>query len=172
MAQQHTRREAEDRALAARKSMWLTHHWPGEYDRCAIVREHHVCRRCPVFYPISLAVACASLAGLPPWPARLDVWFIWLLCIPATLDFLAEKLLGVAYSSQHQVVVTTLVAVAIGSGLAEEIDDRWSWLFWGPVLVFGGIWFAAALFRAQRTTFEQALAGSREYGDFADLPEG
>ena len=171
MAQQRTRREAEDQARAARKNLWLTHHWPGEYERCAVVGRRHVCRRCLVLYPIALAVAIASLGGLPPWPERLDVWFIWLLCVPATLDFLAEKLLTVPYSPRRQVVVTALVAVAFGRGLAHEIDDRWSGLFWGPVLVFGGIWFAAALFRAQRTTFEQALEASLEHGDFADQPD-
>ena len=58
---------------------------------------------------------------------------------------MAEKLPGTPYSARRQIVVTALVALAIGRGLAYEIDDRWSWNFWGPVLVFGSTWFAAAV---------------------------
>ena len=68
-------------------------------------------------------------------------------------------------------MVTALVALAFGRGLAIEIDDRWSWAFWGPVLVFCSIWFAAALHRAQRTMFEQALEASLADGDLAPAPD-
>lgn len=171
IAEQNARRAEEDRAARERRRLWLTHHWASEYDRCAVVGGRHVCRRCLTLYPIAIAVLIASLAGLPPWPERLDVWFIWLLCIPATADFLAEKLLGVAYSPRRQIAVTALVAVALGRGLAHEVDDRWSWLFWGPVLVFGGLWFVAAVVHAQRAMFQDALERSRASGDLAEPQE-
>ncbi len=167
IAEQQQRRAAEEDAARARRGLWLSHHWPGEHHRCAVIGGRPVCRRCLVLYPIAIGVAIASLAGLAPWPARLDVWLIWLLCIPATLEFLAEKLRGVAYSPRRQVVVTAIVALALGRGLAHEIEDRWSWLFWGPVLVYGSIWFAAAVIEVQRRMFRQALAASRESGDMA-----
>ncbi len=167
IAEQQARREAEEDAARARRRLWLAHHWPGEYERCAVIGGRHVCRRCLVLYPIAIAVMIASLAGLAPWPERFDVWFIWLLCVPATVEFLAEKLRGSAYSPARQVVVTALVAVALGRGLAHEIDDRWSWLFWGPVLVYGAIWFAAAVIETQRRVFQEALEASRRSGDMA-----
>ena len=74
-------REAEHRAS---RSIWLAHHWPDEYDRCVVLGGRHVCRRCLVLYPLALAVAIASLAGMPPWPEALDLWLIWGLCIPAS----------------------------------------------------------------------------------------
>lgn len=177
IAEQQERRVQEERDARAKRNLWFTHHWPDEYERCAVVGGRHVCRRCLVLYPIAIAVMIASLAGLPPWPERLDAWFIWLLCIPATLDFLAEKVLDARYDPRRQVAVTALVAVALGRGLAHEIDDRWSWLFWGPVLVFGGIWFVAAVMKAQRTMFADALErslaqrGAEASGDDLDGPE-
>ena len=168
IAEQQARRVEEDDAARAKRSLWLSHHWPDEYERCAVVGGRHVCRRCLVLYPIALVVMALSLAGFAPWPEAYDVGFIWLLCVPATLDFMAEKLLGVDYSARRQIVVTALVALAFGRGLAHEIDDRWSWYFWGPVLAFCSTWFAAALYRAQRTMFEQALEASRLDGDFAE----
>jgi len=167
MAEQRERRSVEELAKRARRRLWLTHHWHNEYDRCTIIHGRHVCRRCLVLYPLGLAVAVAALAGLQPWPQGADPWFIWMLCIPATLDFLAEKLFDVGYSAKRQVVVTALVAVGFGRGLAYEIDDRWSWLFWGPVLVYGGVWFAAAVYRVQQNMMQAALESSIESGDMA-----
>ncbi|MGI9624769.1 MAG: hypothetical protein ACR2PK_18205 [Acidimicrobiales bacterium] len=171
IAEQQARRSQEADAAKERRRLWLSHHWADQYERCAIIGTQHVCRRCLTLYPLAIAVLVASLAGLQPWPATFDAWFIWLLCIPATLDFLAEKLANTPYSARRQVVVTAMVALALGRGLAYEIDNRWSWYFWGPVLVFGSIWFAAAMFQVQRSMFEKALATSIESGDFSGVDD-
>lgn len=170
-AKQSERRAAEAADRRARRGLWLTHHWPDEYDRCAVVGGRHVCRRCLTLYPIAIAVAIAGLAGFAPWPESIDVWMIWLLCIPATIEFLAEKLLDVLYNPRRQIAVTALVGLALGRGLSYEIDDRWSWEFWGPVLVFCTIWFVAAAVKAQRHYFSNALEHSIEYGPSVDAPE-
>lgn len=50
--------------------LWLSHHWPGEYDRCAMVARRHICRRC---HPPgrSQRHRCARRGqGLHPVPAR------------------------------------------------------------------------------------------------------
>ena len=163
-AVQKIRRDAEARERQSRRALWLSHHWQDEYDRCAVIAGHHVCRRCLVLYPVAIAVLIASYAGVTPWPESLDRWFIWLLCIPATFDFLAEKLAGVPYNAWRQTIVTALVALALGRGLRYEIDDRWSWNFWGPVLVFGTIWFVAAVYLAQQSMMQKALNVSSEFG--------
>jgi hypothetical protein len=167
IAEQQQRRAVDDDAHQKRRAMWRTHHWPEEYDRCTIVRGRHVCRRCLTLYPIAIAVMVLSVVGVPPWPERLDVWFVWGLCIPATVDFVSEKLADVPYSPRRQIVATALVGVALGRGLAHEIDDRWTWTFWGPVLVFGSVWFLAAVARARNTMFEQALEASLESGELS-----
>ena len=91
-----------------------------------------------------------------------------MLCVPATVEFLAEKLAGVAYDARRQTIVTLAVAVALGRGLALELDGRWSPTFWGPVIVFGTIWFLAAASAARRSLFEAALEASRRDAERAD----
>jgi hypothetical protein len=165
IAEQKARRSQEDEAGKARRNIWRMHHWANEHERCAVVAGRHVCRRCLTLYPIAIAIMVAALAGVHPWPERLDVWFIWLLCIPATAEFVAEKLFHVAYSGRRQIAVTALVG--LGRGLAYEVDDQWTWYFWGPVLVFGPMWFLAAVTRARNTMFEDALTASLESGEMS-----
>ena len=85
------------------------------------------------------------MAGAPPWPEALDLWLIWGLCIPATLEFMAEQLHIIEHSARRQTIATLMLAPAFGRGMAHELDDSWSWEFWGPVLVFCTVWFIAAL---------------------------
>ncbi|KAG1648206.1 hypothetical protein GQR58_030040 [Nymphon striatum] len=121
----------------AKKRLWLSHNWPGEYERCAVVGGRHVCRRCSTLYPVALLVTVASFLGFAPWPASMDLFFIFALCVPATAEFLAEKILGWAYNSRRQVAVTFLLAPALGRGFWYEIQDRWTLEFWGPALATG-----------------------------------
>ncbi len=140
-------RESEHRAA---KGLWLSHHWPDEHDRCVVVRGRPVCRRCLTLYPVALLVAGLSLAGLAPWPERLDLWFIWGLCVPATIEFVAEQVGLIGYSARRQIVATLMLAPALGRGFAHELDQSWSWEFWGPVLVFCSVWFVATLLGRSR----------------------
>jgi len=135
----------------SRESMWRTHHHRDQYDRCVVIRGRHVCRRCITLYPTSLTVAALSLAGVVLWPVQYDLWLIWGLCLPGTVDFALEQAGVVRYSARRQVWVTVLVALALGRGFAYELDSRWSWEFWGPVLVFGATWFAAAVIGSRRS---------------------
>lgn len=163
-AEQRAREAAFTAQRDGRRRLWHTHHWPDEYERCALVGSTHICRRCLTLYPVAIAAMLLSFAGFTPWPERLDLVFIWGLCIPATADFLAEKLWNRAYSARRQVAVTALVGVALGRGFVFEIRDRWSTEFWGPVLVFGLIWFLAAVNHSRRNMFAAALENSSEYG--------
>jgi hypothetical protein len=54
-----------------------------------------------------------------------------------------------AYHPRWQVATTLLAAVAFGRGLGYELLDRWSSELWGPIVVFGALWFAATV-AAQR----------------------
>ena len=56
--------------MQRRTPLWLSHHYPHEYDRCIRVGDSHICRRCSVFYPVTFAVMFATLAGLR-WPRGL-----------------------------------------------------------------------------------------------------
>jgi len=134
----------------SRRAMWRTHHHHDQYDRCVMIRGRHVCRRCITLYPTSLAVAALSLLGVVLWPVQYDLWLIWGLCLPGTADFVLEQTGVVRYSARRQILVTVLIALALGRGFAFELESRWSWEFWGPVLVFGTAWFVAAVIGNRR----------------------
>lgn len=144
----------------ASRDMWLAHHWPEEYDRCVVIGGRHVCRRCLLLYPIALLVAVVSLTGHPPWPDSLDLWLIWGLCVPATVDFVAEQIGFVRYSAARQMIVTLIMAPALGQGFSHELDDSWSWEFWGPVLVFCTLWFVSTA--ATRSRREDPASSSSD----------
>jgi hypothetical protein len=146
-------RNTNDRA---RRGLWLAHHWPDEYRRCVVIAGRHVCRRCLVLYPVTLAVAFATLAGLLLWPRRFDPELIWVLSIPGTLEYAAEQLGLLQYRVRRQIVATVCVAIPLGRGMSYEFDHRWSWYFWGPLLVFGSIWFASTLI-GRRTRLRRSL---------------
>ena len=45
--------------------MYLSHHWPSDYDRCAVVGGMHICRRCLVLYPVALVAGL--VVGIGSW---------------------------------------------------------------------------------------------------------
>lgn len=141
---------AREEAEQARKVLWRTHHHPDAYDRCMTIAGRHWCRRCLTLYPVTALFAALTLAGIALWPESHDLWFIWLPCIPATLDFVLEQTGVIRYSARRQFLTTLLVAPALGRGLGHELDDSWSWEFWGPVLCFCTIWFVAAVIGSRR----------------------
>ena len=50
--------------------IWLSHHYPEQYDRCVLVGRKHICRRCMALYPLSFLVdrwhPARGEPGLPP----------------------------------------------------------------------------------------------------------
>ena len=70
--------------------LWLSHHWPHDLDRCIDVRGFKVCRRCAVLYPLGLLSALV-LGAVGSWPDAVDRWLVWLLPLPAFVDFVGER---------------------------------------------------------------------------------
>ncbi len=136
---------AIDNAAQARRNIWLAHHWPHRYERCATIGGRQVCRRCTWFYSIAFFTLALAFAGLSPWPEHWDATLVWILPIPATIDFVLGELGSITYNPRRQVLVTVLMAFAVGRGFHIELLDRGSTTFWAPVLLFGSIWFATAV---------------------------
>ncbi|MGI9606064.1 MAG: hypothetical protein ACR2P0_08000 [Acidimicrobiales bacterium] len=139
------RRASEAEHAEAKRVLWRTHHWPHRYDRCMTIGGRPVCRRCFWFYSISFAVAALGFAGISPWPASWDQTLVWALSIPATVEFVGGEIGWWRYDARRQTIVTAILAPAVGRGMYAELQDQGSWLFWGPVLVFGSTWFIAAV---------------------------
>jgi hypothetical protein len=133
--------------LVADTPMWLSHHWPSEYDRCVRMGGKHVCRRCLVLYPMAAAAAALAAGGLT-WPSRLDVWFCWLLPLPAVLEFCGEHLGWFRYAFRRQVVLTFALAIACGKLYERYLHHTRDRLTWSIVITYGGICLVAALVRA------------------------
>ena len=140
------RRAKEAAEAKASKQLWHAHHHPHRYERCTTIAGRPVCRRCLWFYGAAFTTLFAGFFGLSPWPASWDIVMVWVLSIPATIDFVAGELGKLQYDPRRQIVVSSILGLAVGRGFYVELAERWSWTFWGPVLVFGSLWLAVALY--------------------------
>jgi hypothetical protein len=152
---------ARERRRQARRNLWLAHHWPDDYqDRCAWIGSRPVCRRCAALYPLGFLVAFTSALGYAPWPSDLDPWPIWLLSLPATVAYVGEAVGWFRYHVRWQVGTTLVAALAFGRALGYELNDRWHPWFWGPIAVFGAIWFAATVIATRRSRGQMVATAS------------
>jgi hypothetical protein len=131
--------------------MWLSHHWPDDYDRCVRIRGRMVCRRCAVLYPVSL-VAAAVLGFVASWPDWIDPWLLWLLPLPAVVEFVAEQLEAIRHSPTRLVVLSVPLGVACGRLYVRYLDDLGDGLVWSVVGVYGGLCLASLLLRMLRSS--------------------
>ncbi len=121
--------------MERRTALWLSHHWPEDYDRCVRIGHRHVCRRCLWFWPTCLATMMLTLAGLR-WPDALDPWLVALLPVPVVIEWWGEHLGLIRYSAARQVPLTLLAAPAVGVGLARYLEHPGDRLFWGVVATY------------------------------------
>jgi uncharacterized membrane protein len=129
--------------------VWISHHWPEDYDRCVRMGRTHVCRRCLVLYPITLVVLVAALAGW--WlPAGTDTWVLVLLPLPAVVDFVVEHLGLVDPSPPRLVAVTVPLGIGLGLGLAVYVEDPTSPRFWAVVVGYSVVCLLALLAGGRR----------------------
>jgi hypothetical protein len=124
--------------------MWLSHHWPGQYDRCAVIGGMHICRRCLVLYPLALVTGIAVSIG-DWWPHGIDPWVLWLGPLPGTIEFVLDNLALVPYRPVRQMVLSAGGAVAAGVGYTRYLDHTTDTLVWSVVGVYTAVCLAAAI---------------------------
>ncbi len=115
--------------MERRTALWLSHHWPEDYDRCARIGHAHVCRRCLWFWPATSVVLIGALANVR-WSVGLDPWLLVLLPVPVVVEWWAEHLGLARYSAMRQVALSVLAAPAVGVGLARYLERPTDPLFW------------------------------------------
>ncbi len=148
------------------RTLWLAHHHPQQRQRCVVVDGRPLCRRCLVLYPLLLAVFVATASGL------LDVvvptsWrqpWLWLLPLPAALEYSGEAFGRLRYSIRRQVLVSALQAIGGGAGFAWELLEPSSVSFWRATLSYGvagltvtGLGWHAQANRRARDSYQQSL---------------
>lgn len=121
--------------------LWLSHHHADGRHRCLTLGRLAVCRRCAVLYPAALVTALLALGGLR-WPTGLDAVLLWLLPIPAVLDFLAD-MVGGRHHPRRQVAATLALAVAMGIAWTRVRHGFGDELVWSVVVTYGAICGAA-----------------------------
>ena len=91
----------------------LAHHWPSEFDRCVVIRNYHVCRRCLVLWPLTFVVYLLAALLIP---ADAVIWWLVgiLLVVPGVVDFGLELLGKTATSPRRLVALTVPLGVGLG----------------------------------------------------------
>jgi len=137
--------------------MWLSHHWPDQYDRCAVVGGLHICRRCLVLYPLALVAGIAIGVG-SWWPHSIDPWVLWLFPLPGVIEFVLDNLGRIDHRPGRQVVLSAFGAVAAGLGYVRYLDHATDRLVWSVVAVYTAACLAGAVvgfvLRSRRRTSE------------------
>ena len=128
--------------------IWLSHHQPAEYDRCALIGGRHICRRCLLIWPLAYTFMFLAMAGIR-WPRVLDWPLLILLPVPAAIEFVLEHFHRIRYQPSLQTKVTIPMAVALGVGFARYLRDQNDALFWGCTIVYSTIYLAGAYLGAQ-----------------------
>lgn len=129
--------------------MWLSHHWPSGYDRCAVVGGMHICRRCLVLYPVALVTGIVLSVG-SWWPHGIDVWVLWLFPLPGVIEFVLDNMGAIEYSPVRQMVLSAAGAVAAGVGYVRYLNHTTDPLVWTVVGVYTAVCVAAVVIGALR----------------------
>jgi hypothetical protein len=133
--------------------LWLSHHYPDAYDRCAVVGGRHVCRRCLVLYPVALVAGVVISIG-SWWSSAWDPWVLWLFPLPGVVEFVLDNLGRIRYSPRRQMALSAAGAVAAGVGYVRYLDDLTDPLVWSVVAVYTSVCLAGVFIgaRARRAT--------------------
>jgi hypothetical protein len=129
--------------------LWLSHHWPHDFDRCVDVGGRMVCRRCAVLYPVGL-LAAVVLSVVGSWPAAIDPWLVGLLPLPAFLELAAEHLGWARPSAGRLVAVTVPLGVGCGGLYVRYLDDHGDPVPFAVVFGYGFACIAVVLWSARR----------------------
>src|ERR1700730_7352700 len=128
--------------------LWLSHHPPGQLDRCVTVGGRHVCRRCLLLWPLTFVALALALAGAR-WPRSAEGMLLVLLPLRAVVEFVFEHAGRWPYRPRLQAVLTVPLAAALGVGFDRYLDHNGDSLWWTVVAVYGTV-CAGAAFAAQR----------------------
>lgn len=115
--------------------MYLSHHWPADYDRCAVVGGFHICRRCLVLYPVAFVTGVLISIG-SWWPDSWNPAVLWLFPLPGVIEFVLDNVGAIRYSPVRQMWLSGAGAIAAGVGYAMYLEDTFDTTVWAVVAVY------------------------------------
>lgn len=118
--------------------MYLSHHWPDQYDRCTVIGGMHICRRCLILYPVALVAGVLISLG-SWWPEPLNPWVLWLFPLPGVVEFVLDNLRLITYSPVRQMWLSAAGAVAAGVGYSMYLQDTFDATVWAVVAVYTAV---------------------------------
>ena len=124
--------------------IWLSHHWPDQYDRCVVVGHRHVCRRCLFMYPVAFVVAGLSVAVWAP-PSPWSQLALVVLPLPALVEFVGEHRRRWAYSPARHTALSVLQGLGMGVGFGRYLESPADPWFWAVGITYSAIALLAAL---------------------------
>ena len=129
--------------------LWLSHHYPEDYDHCVQLGDRYVCRRCVVLYPLAAVALTISLAAGGVGSAS-SALALAVGGLPALVEMVGEQLGWWAYSPRRQAAVSVPLGVGVGIGLARYLEAPGDIAFWVVVLTYAAIGALAILARSRR----------------------
>lgn len=123
--------------------LWLSHHYPENYDRCVRVGRKHICRRCIVLYPLAAAVMVAAVVA-DTSPGLLTIALV-VLPLPAVVEWTLEHRGRIPYIPRLHLVLSAILGVGLGAGFARTAANRFDPVFWG-VVGLDVVWCLAVAF--------------------------
>lgn len=137
-----------------RTPLWLSHHWPEHDDRCVHIGRLHICRRCLVLYPLTLATVVVVAVLDVPFGGSV-IAAMWLLPLPMVLEWIAEHAGRASYSPSRQVAFAALAAPALGLALAEHLRHPFTPAAVAPVLCYAAVCALSSIWAVSRRPEEQ-----------------
>ncbi len=127
-------------------SILLSHHSPEEQHRCIQVAGLSLCRRCTVLWPATVVVLLLQVTS-HRFSARMEPLLV-VLALPATLDFVLERLNIIRYHPVRVVIGSLLLALPLGRGFMRYLLQPMDPWFWGLVGLCGIPALLASIWRS------------------------
>lgn len=125
---------ARARALARGPGFWgflLAHHWPGQLQRCYQFwlgrRPIWFCARCTGLYPV-LALVLIALLSVRPAPGRLDLIWLFVLPLPALVDWARSRLTPWSGINWLRSLTGALLGVSLARTVQLNMVEPGHWL--------------------------------------------
>lgn len=151
--------------------LWLSHHWPHDFDRCIEVRGRKVCRRCSVLYPVGI-LSAVVLAHVATWPSSIDLWLVVLLPFPAFVEMVGEHAGWWRPSPSRLIAFAVVQGIGCGRLYVRYLHDHADPVPFVVIFGYGFALIAAVLLSARRRSGAAGVEAAEPLHEVAGVAEG